>query len=123
MYNTSHGSGDIGRIRDEHHQSFAALVSRYNPNSVLQIGGGHGCLAKLYEDHSKIPRTIIEPNPAPEANSNAVWIRGFFNSSFMSDSEYDCYVHSHLFEHLYYPCEFMDDLSTHIKVGDKLLFT
>jgi hypothetical protein len=123
LYNTSHGSGDIGRIWDEHHRSFAAFVSRYNPNSVLEIGGGHGRLAKLYEDHFKIPWTIIEPNPAPESKSNAVWIKGFFNSSFISDSEYDCYVHSHLFEHLYYPCIFMDDLSTHMKVGDKLLFT
>ena len=123
LYNTSHGSGDIGRIWDEHHRSFAAFVSKYNPNSVLEIGGGHGRLAMLYEEHGQIPWTIIEPNPSPDKNSNAIWIKGFFDSSFMSDSDYDCYVHSHLFEHLYDPCKFMDELSSYTKEGDKLIFT
>lgn len=123
LYKQSHGSGDVGRIWDAHHRSFAAFVSRYNPKSVLEIGGGHGRLAKLYEEHFQIPWTIVEPNPTPEANNNAIWIKGFFDANFISESDYDCYVHSHLFEHLYDPCQFMQDLSTQMDDGDKLIFT
>ena len=123
LYKQSHGSGDIGRIWDAHHSSFAAFVSRYNPKSVLEIGGGHGRLATLYEEHFQIPWTIVEPNPTPEANSNAIWIKGFFDGNFISESHYDCYVHSHLFEHLYDPCQFMQDLSAQMNEGDKLIFT
>jgi hypothetical protein len=123
LYSQSHGSGDIGRIWDDHHKSFAFFINKYTPKAVLEIGGGHGRLAKLYEEHSQISWTIIEPNPTPVDSSNAKWIKGFFDSDFVSGSHYDCYVHSHLFEHLYDPCQFMNHLSTYMKEGDKLIFT
>ena len=123
LYGQSHGSGDIGKIWNDHHKSFAAFISKYKPKSVLEIGGGHGRLAKLYEDYEKIPWTIIEPNPSPEPESNAKWINGFFDKNFVSDENYDCYVHSHLFEHLYDPCEFMNDLSNIMNNNDMLIFT
>lgn len=123
LYKQSHGSGDIGRIWDEHHKNFAAFIAKYNPNSVLEVGGGHGRLAKLYEEHSNIPWTIIEPNPTPEEDSNVIWIEGFFDSNFVSNSNYDCYVHSHVFEHIYEPYQFMEDLGKTTKDGDKLIFT
>ena len=123
LYKQSHGSGDIGEIWNDHHRSFAFFISKHSPKSVLEIGGGHGRLAKLYEDYDHIPWTIIEPNPTPEASSKAKWIKGFFDRNFISDSCYDCYVHSHLFEHLYDPCQFMSDLSAYMKEGDKLIFT
>ena len=123
LYGQSHGSGDIGRIWEEHHRSFASFISKQAPKSVLEIGGGHGRLAKLYERHDQIPWTIIEPNPTPVASSNAKWIKGFFDGNFVSDTHYDCYVHSHLFEHLYDPCKFMVELSAYMEEGDKLIFT
>ncbi len=123
LYKTSHGSGDIGKIWDFHHRSFASFISKHAPKAVLEIGGGHGRLAKLYEDYDQIPWSIIEPNPTPIASSNAKWIKGFFDHNFISDSHYDCYVHSHLFEHLYDPCQFMNDLSGYMRDGDKLIFT
>jgi hypothetical protein len=123
LYGQSHGSGDVGRIWDDHHRSFASFISKHAPKAVLEIGGGHGRLAKLYEEYDQIPWTIIEPNPTPIASSNAKWIKGFFDRNFISDSHYDCYVHSHLFEHLYDPCQFMSDLSAYMKDGDKLIFT
>ena len=123
LYGQSHGSGDVGRIWDNHHRSFASFISKYTPKEVLEIGGGHGRLAKLYEQHERIAWTIIEPNPTPVDSSNAKWIKGFFNSDFISEDKYDCFVHSHLFEHLYDPCEFMTDLSSYLKDGDTLIFT
>ena len=123
LYGQSHGSGDIGRVWDDHHKSFASFISKQAPKSVLEIGGGHGRLAKLFERHDQIPWTIIEPNPTPVASSNAKWIKGFFDGDFVSNTHYDCYVHSHLFEHLYDPCKFMGELSTYMEEGDKLIFT
>ena len=47
----------------------------------------------------------------------------FFDQSFVHDEEYDLYVHSHLFEHIYDPVSFAKKLSDFIPEGRDLIFS
>jgi 2-polyprenyl-3-methyl-5-hydroxy-6-metoxy-1,4-benzoquinol methylase len=123
LYEHSHGSGDVGKVWQEHHSEFAKFIARYEPKSVLEIGGGHGRLAKIYEEHSDIPWSILEPNPTPVADSKAVWIKGFFDDDFKPQAEVSCVVHSHVLEHIYDPVSFMSRLRDVMTDGDMLIFT
>ena len=123
LYGNSHGSGFVGSIWEKHHTEFAEFISNYNPRSVLEIGGGHGKLAKLYESHSDISWTIVEPNPTPPEDSNAIYVEGFFDEDFPKPTEIDTVVHSHVFEHIYDHIEFMENLSNKIEIGQKLIFS
>ncbi len=80
IYFKGHNSGKVGKLWEEHHRSFAKYISKQKPESVLEIGGGHGILAKNYQEKKKIKWTIVEPNPSPVINSKAKFQRKFFEA-------------------------------------------
>ena len=123
LYMASHGSGSVGKMWVKHHASFAEFINRFSPNSVIEIGGGHGILSIEYGKFRKIDWTIIEPNPTPRADSKAKIIKGFFNGDWVSDVKYDTVIHSHVFEHVYEPNVFMENLSSFMQNGSKLIFS
>ena len=123
LYKDSHGSGDIGSIWTEHHKELAKFISKYNPKSMFEIGGGHGRLAHEYESYEDIPWTIIEPNPSPIKKSKAKFINGFFDKNFIYKDKFNTVVHSHVFEHVYNHDEFMANISLFMKDGDNLIFS
>jgi hypothetical protein len=122
LYKDQH-SGTTGGIWLKHHQSFSRFISKFNPESVLEIGGGHGALSLDYLKYDSIPWTIVEPNPAPVQNCPAKFIEALFDEDFIVDDNFDTVVHSHVFEHLYHPNKFMEKLSNVIKQGDYLIFS
>jgi hypothetical protein len=67
--------------------------------------------------------TIIEPNPSPSVDVNATFIKGFFDDKFTFDGEIDTIIHSHVFEHVYYPNEFISHISNFLEEGQKLIFS
>jgi hypothetical protein len=118
VYKTEHGSGVVGKAWDEHHQAFAELISSYDVNNVLEIGGLHGILAnKINKIAPSTNWTIIEPNPIDPENIKAKVIRGFFDDGFIPRDKYDCIVHSHVLEHTYDPRRFMEHTSELIEGG------
>lgn len=123
LYPESHGAGCVGGLWNKHHNAFAKFIHNFHPSSVFEIGGHHGILAKEFCALNNIPWTILEPNPAPVEGTNAQFIRGFFNSQFNFDEPYDAVVHSHLFEHIYDPGEFMEHLSGFMDEGKYLIFS
>jgi hypothetical protein len=124
IYSTEHGSGTTGKGWDDHHQAFADFINKFKPSNVLEIGGLHGILAKKYMDlNNGIRWTIIEPNPIVEENIPVNIIKGFFDSEFKSDEKFDAIVHSHVFEHVYNPDEFMLSQSSFMRDGDLLIFS
>lgn len=122
LYLESHGAGCVGELWNKHHKAFASFLHRFRPSSVFEIGGHHGILAKEYCVLNDIPWTILEPNPAPVAGTNARFIKGFFNNQFYFDEPYDAVVHSHVFEHVYNPDEFIGHLSYLVDEGKYLIF-
>lgn len=123
LYPESHGSGGIGRLWDMHHKAFAKYLSRTTPQSVLEIGGAHGILSREYKQFGKIPWTILEPNPSPVEGCDARYIKGFFGDNFTLDKPVDTVVHSHVFEHVYEPDQFMRHLSGFMEQGKHLVFS
>jgi hypothetical protein len=123
LYPESHGAGEIGAIWKEHHSGFAKFLSKIGPKSVFEIGGAHGILEFEHRTHAEIPWVILEPNPHPSPQTKAKFIQGFFDQSFKFDGEFDTVVHSHLFEHVYDPMEFMRSLSAFMPQGANLVFS
>ena len=123
LYSESHGSGDVGNVWTEHHQQFAKFIRQYNPKSVLEIGGAHGVLSREYKKIESIDWTIVEPNPSPAKGVDATFIKGFFDDKFTFSGDIDSIVHSHVFEHVYYPNEFIGHISCFLEEGQKLIFS
>jgi hypothetical protein len=123
LYPESHGSGGIGALWDKHHKAFAHFLNRMSPSAVLEVGGAHGILAREYKQFAKIPWTILEPNPSPVEGCDARFIKGFFNDKFSFGEDCDAVVHSHVFEHIYEPDQFMGHLAGFMTAGKHLIFS
>ena len=123
LYPESHGSGIIGSLWTEHHKEFSKFIQQQEPNSVLEIGGLHGILSGEYKKENSIDWTILEPNPSPAEGVEATFIKGFFDDKFIFDGEIDSIIHSHVFEHVYYPDEFIKHISSFLEEGQKLIFS
>lgn len=111
LYRNSHGSGSIGKLWQEHHKAFAAFIKQFHPTEVLEIGGGHGILSCEYMNISHAEWTIIEPNPSPREGVPARYIKSFIDEKFIPDRNYDAIVHSHVFEHIYNPRDFLKHIA------------
>jgi hypothetical protein len=123
LYPEAHGAGCVGTSWAKHHKALADFLGNLNPISVLEIGGAHGILATNYQLIKKIPWTILEPNPTPIHECEALIIKGFFDENFKCTDEVDTVVHSHVFEHIYNPDLFVKHLSDFLTTGKKLIFS
>jgi len=123
LYKEDHDSGVVGSLWLEHHQEFANFINRFQPKSVLEIGGAHGILSREYGKKEAIDWVILEPNPSPVEGVDAEFIEGFFDDKFTLNREVDTVIHSHVFEHIYFPDQFLNSISKFIKDGQKLIFS
>tara|TARA_X000000950_G_scaffold285584_1_gene391968 strand:+ start:597 stop:1736 length:1140 start_codon:yes stop_codon:yes gene_type:complete len=124
IYQDDHGSGCVGQLWNQHHKFFAEFIYNFSFKSVLEIGGLHGILSKLYEDlDNNIDWTIIEPNPIPVDGVKAKFIKGYFDENFKLNKSIDAIVHSHVFEHIYDPHSFLNHISNFLTEGKHLLFS
>jgi SAM-dependent methyltransferase len=124
IYKEQHGSGCVGDLWNEHHLAFAKFVYSFNFKTVLEIGGLHGILSKLYQNlDGTIDWTIIEPNPIPVNGVTAHFIKGYFDDQFKFDKQVDAILHSHVFEHIYDPHIFLNHISNFLSEGKYMLFS
>jgi SAM-dependent methyltransferase len=123
LYNTDHDAGVIGKVWLEHHQEFANFINKFKPKSILEIGGGHGILSREYRKIDYIDWTIVEPNPSPATDVDVDYIEGFFDDKFDFHRKVDTLVHSHVFEHVYFPDKFINDIASFLQEGQSLIFS
>lgn len=125
VYALPHQSGQTGNLWMEHHSEFARFIAKFSPASVLEIGGAHGILSTLYhrEQKQQIPWNILEPNPQPVDGCPARFIRGFLDANFRADGSYDVIIHSHFFEHTYYPSDIIELMANNLKENSYLIFS
>lgn len=122
IYPTSHGSGTIGKTWQLHHEQFSKFILKYAGEDILEIGGGHGVLAKLFLDNRSFSKwTLIDPNPTCVSTERLNVIKGFF--PFDTLNKYDTIVHSHLFEHMLDPIDFSRKLFSDLKSNGKIIFS
>jgi hypothetical protein len=123
LYPESHGAGVVGALWDKHHKAFAKFLHQMAPSSVLEVGGSHGILEKEYQSFGAVPWTILEPNSSPVEGCKARFIKGFFDDKFSYAEPFDALVHSHVFEHIYEPEQFMSYLAKFMEEGKHLVFS
>jgi predicted SAM-dependent methyltransferase len=124
VYAEEHGSGTVGQSWNEHHTAFAEFVTKHDIDTILEVGGLHGHLAKKsLEIKSELDWTIIEPNPRVSSDIKVTLIQGWFDDTFHTDKQYDAVVHSHVIEHLYDPQQFMKDKAAFMHEGSLLIFS
>jgi len=124
VYQSSHGSGKIGNIWKTHHINFSKFIELFKPQNVLEIGGGHGILAKNYLKHNNISWSIVEPNPDRKFKKIR-YIKNFFDKQFVNSNikKYDTVIHSHLFEHVTNPMNFLTLINKILDNNGKLIFS
>ena len=123
LYPESHGSGCVGALWNKHHKAFANFLHQVTPAAVIEVGGAHGLLAREYKQFGNTPWTILEPNPSPVDGCEAHFIKGFFDDKFSYGDAFDTVVHSHVFEHIYEPDQFMRHLAGFMGEGKHLVFS
>jgi len=112
VYSKFH-SESIGSIWENHHNLLSKIIRKYSTRSkILEIGGSDSRLALKSIDDSVINDwTIIEPNLKTKYSHEKLhYIESFFDKN-MSFAYYDMIVHSHVFEHMTDPLEFLETIS------------
>ena len=124
VYAEEHGSGTVGDVWNQHHAAFAEFVTKYTSvNSVLEIGGLHGHLAKKCLEKRDLNWTIVEPNPRVDQSIPVKVIKTFFDDKFTSEEKYDAVVHSHVLEHIYDPLTFMRHVANFMNKDSLLIMS
>ncbi len=115
----------VGDVWAKHHRQFAEFIAKYKADTIFEVGGAHGTLAQNYLKINPAAKwTILDPNPHVAESANIKVIRGFLDSKFNhSGTSGEVLVHSHVFEHLYEPLEFMINLSRTTTVGQLHVFS
>ena len=116
----------LGKIWKAHHQKFIEFIMKNTSKNILEIGGSNGELAEMVcEVKTDIKWTIIEPNPDENKifkNKNIDLIKDFVNKNLLIEKGRDV-IHSHVFEHIYEPNKFLEDISEYLDVGSKQIFS
>ena len=109
LYRDSHNSGTVGKTWKEHHKKFSDFIKVDAFNSVLEVGGAAGTLVEEFiKTSEEFSWDILEPsfNGVPHKDSRVHYHSDFFET-FQSQKRYDAVVHSHVFEHIYNPLDFL----------------
>ncbi len=124
LYKKGHGSGTVGKIWKQHHVEFVDFINSCGVKRVLEIGAGHGCLAKYFVSmHLDAQYHIVEPNLPSWTHERVTMYKGVFDESFSMDTEVDAVIHSHTFEHIYNPREFLLNIAKNLSEGQWHIFS
>jgi hypothetical protein len=123
VYSKFHSEA-VGNVWETHHEFLAKLISEYSEGkNVLELGGSDSRLAvKCLENVNKW--TIMDPVLENKIdNPKLDYIEGFFGANRSHNRGYDMIVHSHTFEHILSPMEFLMEISLSLKEGDYHIFS
>ena len=123
---SSYHSEALGEVWKIHHKNFTKFISENTSKNILEIGGSNGELAEMFcKNKAHVKWTIIEPNPDKNKNfknSNIDLVEDYVNKNILVEKGRDV-VHSHVFEHLYDPNKFLEDISEYLEVGGKQILS
>ena len=128
LYNKSHGSGTIGKVWRDHHELFFKLVKPYIKGNICEIGGGNNSILNKITNFSKIKTFYsFDKNLKLEKKNDKIKkISKFFDKDYFKNkffSSIDLLIHSHTFEHLYDPNQFLTDVRSILSKNGKHIFT
>ena len=128
LYAKDHGSGMVGGIWKDHHAEFCKFVASHDVRRPLEIGAGQGVLAKQFLEKSTqdVSWVLVEPNLPTWRHDRVTMVAGLFDATFVLPADVlpvDAIVHSHTFEHMYDPRDFLQAVSNFLSKGQKHLFS
>jgi len=127
LYFKSHGSGTVGKTWKDHHELFFRLANKHLKGNICEIGGGQNSILKKINDFSKIKNFYcFDRNLKLEKKSKKIKkISKFFDKNYFDNKNFlvDLLIHSHTFEHLYDPNQFLDDVKSILSKNGKHIFT
>ena len=127
LYFKSHGSGTIGKTWQDHHQLFFNLLKNNLKGNICEIGGGQNSILNKINDFSKIHNFFsFDKNlKLKKKNKKITQIKKFFYKDFFKkkNCSIDLLIHSHTFEHLYDPNQFLKDARSILSKNGYHIFT
>lgn len=120
VYKFAHNDA-IGIDWETHNKNFMDVICSMNVKNVIEIGSGSGKLGKLYLSKKVGKWTGLEPNhDYTEVNiPNFTHSREWFDNEYKFKDGYDAVVHSNVFEHIYDPVSFLNNI--HSKMDSNAL--
>lgn len=123
LYQSQHAYG-FGETWEKHYKHFSDFILNASPQNVLEIGAGQGKIAQICSNSDLIQKwTIVEPNPTFQPTDKIFVIKGFFDSQFNFEEDFDTYTFSHVLEHAYNPREFLECIYDKMSNNDNLIFS
>ena len=117
LYDFQHESGAFGGLWKRHHEEFCDFIDEFQFKNILEIGSGHGHLAKMFTERhvGECEWILVEPNlpewlAEGEHSSEIKPIEAWFRDGFELPADapkIDTVVHSHTLEHVYDYDEFL----------------
>jgi len=128
LYFKSHGSGTVGKTWSDHHSMFFSLLKPHIKGNVCEIGGGNNSILTKINNFSEIKCFYsFDKNLELKKKYKKVFkVKKFFNKSFFNKNKlkkFDLVIHSHTFEHLYKPVNFLTTIKSILKENGKHIFT
>jgi len=123
LYSTSHNYTSVGKTWEGYFNLFCDVVqTNIIGKNILEIGDPSGKIATRLDKYSKW--FIIEPNKNNKIdfNENIIFIEGFFDEKFHIKQNIDLIIHSHLFEHIYEPNQFLRKCYEILDVNGEMVF-
>lgn len=123
IYQLSHNDS-TGTVWSEHHRQFAEFVRRFPHDSVIEVGGAAGRLAK--EIHERDPLcqwTIVEPNPLVAESDHLHLVHAFFEPDLPGLAQSRMVVHSHVLEHAFDVEAFFATVGSYLEPGGYQIFS
>lgn len=123
LYSKSHNFNTVGQIWTNYFNCFISLIQPIIINkNILEIGCPSGKLALESKNYNKW--IIVEPNKNKniQFNDNIIFIEQFFDSKLILNDSIDIIIHSHLFEHIYNPNDFLSLCYKYLNNNGQMFF-
>tara|TARA_B110000444_G_scaffold239029_1_gene253117 strand:- start:135 stop:1271 length:1137 start_codon:yes stop_codon:yes gene_type:complete len=126
LYFKSHGSGKIGSTWKNHHEEFYKFIAPFMKGNIVEIGGGHNSIHLYPPEKSKNFNVYsFDPNSKTCVNKQVKVINKFFSEHNIKEEgieNINMFIHSHLFEHIYDPSNFLDTIHNNLNDGGFHIF-
>ena len=121
LYSASHNTQIVGELWKNLYTFIKNIIITDVENSnVLEIGCPSGKILRTQDKYKYW--YIIDPNVINIDKKNVITINDFFNENTKLEKEIDLIVHSHLFEHIYEPIEFIKNCYNILQNNGKMVF-
>jgi ubiquinone/menaquinone biosynthesis C-methylase UbiE len=118
IYIMPHNSS-YGKVWNNLFDTFASILKKYikNEMNILEIGGGSLLLASKILTNNKIKNyTVYEKNVTSKYIDKRInIIDKYFTKDTIINEKYNFYIHSHVLEHIWNPCEFIESIGNNIE--------